>query len=74
MAKSDDLVKYITQRVVTYIDTPQEVRKQKRQERLTKRREEPWSSRWFGMLPLAIKLWVGKKESAMYPWDRERTD
>jgi hypothetical protein len=29
MAKSDDLVKYITQQVVTYIDTPKEVRQQK---------------------------------------------
>lgn len=74
MAKSDDLVKYITQQVVTYMDTPREVRRRQRQDRRTKRREEPWSYRWFGMLPLSIRLWFGKKESGIYPWDRERPD
>lgn len=74
MAKSEDLVKYITQQVVTYIDTPREVRRQLKQERRTRRREEPWGSRWFGMLPLSLKLAFGKKRSGVYPWDRERPD
>ncbi|WP_438448662.1 YqzE family protein [Gorillibacterium sp. sgz5001074] len=74
MAKSDDLVKYITQQVVTYIDTPREVRRQMRQERRSKRREEPWSSRWFGLLPLSLKLIFGKKRAGTYPWDRDRPD
>ncbi|CAI6027945.1 hypothetical protein PAECIP112173_00520 [Paenibacillus sp. JJ-100] len=62
MAKSDELVKYITQRVVHYIDTPKDERKERRAQ---SRRKEPWSMRWFGMLPFAISLWVGKKERNM---------
>ncbi|MBR2567553.1 MAG: YqzE family protein [Paenibacillus sp.] len=62
MAKSDELVKYITQRVVHYIDTPKDERKERRAQ---SRRKEPWSMRWFGMLPFAISLWVGKKERSM---------
>lgn len=50
MANSNDLIKYITERVVTYIDTPKEVRKKGRN-------KEPWSVRWFGMIPFSVSLW-----------------
>ncbi|WP_405172309.1 YqzE family protein [Paenibacillus sp. FSL H8-0280] len=56
MAKSDELVKYITQRVVHYIDTPKDERKGRT------KRKEPWAMKWFGMIPFAVSLWVGKKE------------
>ncbi|AQR79565.1 YqzE family protein [Paenibacillus larvae] len=53
--KGDDLVKYITERVITYIDTPRELRKEKRKQQ--KAQKEPWTTRWFGLLPLSISLW-----------------
>lgn len=60
MAKSDDLVKFITQQVVTYIDKPSEDRKRQRAERRAAPKE-PMGYRWFGMLPLAFRLWFGRK-------------
>jgi hypothetical protein len=56
MAKSDELIKYITERVVTYIDTPREQRKRYREDVKIKRGR--WDVRWFGMLPLAVSMWV----------------
>ncbi|WP_127580042.1 YqzE family protein [Paenibacillus koleovorans] len=54
--KSEDLIKYITEQVVTYIDTPAEVRKETR--KAQKDTREPWVSRWFGQVPYAISLWL----------------
>ncbi|MFC9707805.1 YqzE family protein [Paenibacillus sp. NPDC056933] len=67
MAKSDELVKYITERVVHYIDTPKDERKGRT------KIKEPWTMKWFGMIPFAVSLWVGKKEKAMNsPENREK--
>ncbi|GIO39449.1 hypothetical protein J41TS12_43100 [Paenibacillus antibioticophila] len=52
MAKGDELVKYITERVVDYVETPREVRRER------SRARESWGSRWFGMIPFSISLWV----------------
>ncbi|MEW9700346.1 YqzE family protein [Paenibacillus sp. SI8] len=54
MAKSDDLVKYITQQVVTYMETPKDVRKSAKASH--KEQRENWQTRWFGMLPLATRM------------------
>jgi hypothetical protein len=54
MASGGDLIKYITQRVVTYIDTPKEARK----EIHSSKPKEPWKYRWFGMLGMAIDIWM----------------
>ncbi|MDO7905975.1 YqzE family protein [Paenibacillus sp. JX-17] len=51
MASSDDLVKYITQRVVTYMEMP-------REERKNTRNKEPWTVKWFGMIPFSMSLWA----------------
>ncbi|AET60185.1 YqzE family protein [Paenibacillus terrae] len=61
MAKSDELVTYITQRIVRYMETPRDVRRRRKQSR------EPWVYKWFGMLPLALNMWIksarkGRKE------------
>jgi hypothetical protein len=56
MAKGDELVKFITEQVVTYIETPKEVRKQAKQS--SKQHKESWQTRWFGMLPLAIRMLI----------------
>ncbi|TVY08307.1 YqzE family protein [Paenibacillus cremeus] len=58
MAKSDELVKFLTQQVVKYIETPKDVRKQVRAGRREVR--ERWSTRWFGMLPLALRMWYDR--------------
>ncbi|MCZ8517973.1 MULTISPECIES: YqzE family protein [Paenibacillus] len=55
-AKGDELVKYLTVQVVKYIETPKEVRRQKRAGRREAR--EHWQYRWFGMLPLALSMWL----------------
>jgi hypothetical protein len=57
MAKRDDLILYITRQIAEYIDTPREVRKQRRQEGRGKSRE-PWAFRWFGMLPVSLRMWL----------------
>ncbi|GIO69068.1 YqzE family protein [Paenibacillus sp. JTLBN-2024] len=48
MASGEELVKYITERVVTFMETPKEERR--------RRTKEPWSEKWFGMIPLGIML------------------
>ncbi|GIP56774.1 YqzE family protein [Paenibacillus woosongensis] len=54
MAKGDELVKYITERVVNYIETPKDVR------RSQVKGKEPWSRRWFGMIPFSLGMWWGQ--------------
>ncbi|WP_010499819.1 YqzE family protein [Paenibacillus elgii] len=56
MSKSDELVKYVTERFVRYIEMPKEVRRQVRADR--REGKEPWQYRWFGMLPVAIGMWT----------------
>ncbi|WP_058303575.1 YqzE family protein [Gorillibacterium timonense] len=57
-SKRDDLVKYITERVVIYIDTPKE---QRRAAREAVKPKEPWKVRWFGMIPDSLRLLFGGK-------------
>lgn len=49
---SNDIVKYLTQEFVKFIDTPKNERK--------KKPKEQWSSRWFGMIPMAIRMFLRK--------------
>ncbi|CCQ94421.1 conserved hypothetical protein [[Clostridium] ultunense Esp] len=48
MASSNDLIRYMTQELVRYLDQPREGRK--------KKAKEPFSMRMFGLLPMAAKL------------------
>jgi hypothetical protein len=70
MAKGEDIVKYVTQKVVEYIDTPSEHRKVRRQNR----RREPWTVRWFGMIPMSISMMFGgrRKKTPSARDDRRR--
>lgn len=52
MASSSDLVKYITEQVVQYMSTPRSERRERRHGR------EHWRTRWFGMLPFSIHMWL----------------
>ncbi|MCR8843347.1 YqzE family protein [Paenibacillus sp. SC116] len=63
MAKKEDLIKYITKQVVTYVDTPQMERQERRKEQRQRPREH-WMVRWFGLVPFSISMWKGHvKES-----------
>lgn len=65
-AKGEDLIKYITQRVVTYMDTPVEARRERQLERKN-RVKEPWQTKWFGMVPFGVKMWAGNWGNASKP-------
>lgn len=54
MAKGDELVKYITERVVDYMETPKDIRRSK------VKGKEPWSRKWFGMVPFGLGMWWGQ--------------
>ncbi len=45
---SQDLVKFLTQELVKYMETPRQQRKQ--------RSKETWMLRWFGMIPFSVKM------------------
>lgn len=58
------LVKYITEQVVTYIETP-------REERHTTVKE-PWTTKWFGMIPIGLSLWRTNARTAIEDsWQEE---
>lgn len=57
--KTEDYIKYLTEKVVHYMDTPAEVRKEQRS--LTKSAREPWLVRWFGLVPLSVLLWWNRR-------------
>jgi len=59
MADRDELIKLVTQKVVTYMETPQVQRKQERQ--AAKAAREPWLTKWFGVAPIGIALWWRSK-------------
>ncbi|MFF2886813.1 YqzE family protein [Paenibacillus sp. NPDC057967] len=59
MAGGNDLVKYMTEQLVQYIETPAEERKQART--TAKALREPWLTRWFGWGPASLLIWWRSK-------------
>ena len=58
---TNDYVKYVTQQIVKYMDTPRETRKQLREERKQEEIPTPYyTNRWLGVLPFSIKLFMKK--------------
>lgn len=49
-----EYLKYLTKSFVEYLETPAGERK------LRKPPRESWSSRWFGAIPMSIKLFLRK--------------
>ncbi|USG63680.1 YqzE family protein [Brevibacillus ruminantium] len=45
-----EYLKYLTRLFIQYVETP------KAERRLNKAPRESWSSRWFGAIPMSIKL------------------
>lgn len=54
LKSSEEFVKYLTERAVGYLSMPKAERKLKRY------KVESWSYRWFGLIPLAMRLWRKK--------------
>ncbi|PAQ14819.1 YqzE family protein [Bacillus sp. FJAT-42315] len=48
-----EVIRYCTQSTLSYLNEPKQERKQKRQRRKTER--PAFSSRWFGVLPWAVR-------------------
>ncbi|HZH58328.1 MAG TPA: YqzE family protein [Metabacillus sp.] len=60
---TNDYVKYVTQQLVKYMDTPKETRKQQKEERKNQDSSTAYySNRWFGVLPFAFKLFMNKRK------------
>ncbi|MBB3128855.1 hypothetical protein FHS19_003530 [Paenibacillus rhizosphaerae] len=64
MASGDELVKYITERVVSYMETPKE-------ERRKQKYKEPWTVKWFGMIPFGLSQWGGRTANKRHPKRRK---
>ncbi|WP_112181296.1 MULTISPECIES: YqzE family protein [Paraliobacillus] len=56
-----ELVQYMTEEFMKYIDKPKRERKAQRKARKRKKQDnQPLSNKWFGLLPVSIKLWKNK--------------
>jgi len=55
MADSTDYVKFMTEKLVNYLETPKEQRKLTRTS--AKAAREHWLTRWFGWGPMSFMLW-----------------
>ena len=55
----NDIVKYVTQELVKYVDMPKNEREQYKQKRKETKQEtqNQLSNKWFGMLPVSFKIW-----------------
>ncbi|MGA8941898.1 MAG: YqzE family protein [Thermoactinomyces sp.] len=47
----EEWITYMLQRFVRYVETPRSERK-----KLKQSRKEPWSIRWFGLVPFSMKM------------------
>ncbi len=56
----NDLVKYVTQQFVSYLDKPKDQRLLRKNER--KSSQSPALSRWFGVIPLGFMLLMRKRK------------
>ncbi|QNK54447.1 YqzE family protein [Paenibacillus sp. PAMC21692] len=55
MKGGSDLVKYMTEQFITYMETPSETRKQAKTS--AKAAKEPWLTRWFGFGGMSLMMW-----------------
>ncbi|MFF2093942.1 YqzE family protein [Paenibacillus sp. NPDC058174] len=55
MASGNDLIKYVTEQVVHYMETPRAERKQTKASARAQR--EHWMTRWFGVGAMSVLLW-----------------
>ncbi|KAB7708782.1 YqzE family protein [Bacillus aerolatus] len=55
----NEYVKYFMETFLSYLNEPKQVRKEKRQRKQAER--SAFSSRWFGLLPWALRQLFNKK-------------
>ncbi|MGI6127287.1 MAG: YqzE family protein [Planifilum sp.] len=53
-----DWITYLLERLVWFMETPREERKKERNSR-----KESWATRWFGLIPLSMKMAYDKQKS-----------
>ena len=54
----NEYLKYVTERVVSYMDRPAERTEEARQDQPRKKlSREPWLTRWFGVAPMGLMMW-----------------
>ncbi len=51
-----DWIAFVLERFVWYMETPRSERKE-----LKRSKREPWSIRWFGLVPFSMKMALGKQ-------------
>ncbi|WP_261129426.1 YqzE family protein [Bacillus sp. Marseille-Q3570] len=56
---TNDFVKFLTQQFVRYVDQPKKDRVEQRKTR--KEHKPPLSVKWFGLLPMAITMFIKRK-------------
>lgn len=56
--KTNDYVKFMTQEMVKRMNQPKDILKEKKAQK--KREREPSISKWFGMIPMSISLWLSR--------------
>ncbi|HEX7056647.1 MAG TPA: YqzE family protein [Bacilli bacterium] len=55
---SEELVKYLAEQFVHFLETPKEKRRAQKIERRKARGK--WSLNWFGLLPVTLSVWTGR--------------
>jgi hypothetical protein len=58
MMEGSDYLKYMTERVVSYLDAPATEEEGKLNRKISR---ESWLTRWFGVLPMGLMMWWGNK-------------
>lgn len=53
-----DLVKFLTQQLVHYMNTPKEARQERKGQK--KKQQGHWKQHWFGMIPEALSMFFKK--------------
>ncbi|MDF2945720.1 MAG: hypothetical protein K0S51_399 [Bacillales bacterium] len=56
--KTNDYIKYVTQEFVKYMNQPDEVKKKIKEEK--KQNQEPFLTKWFGVLPISVSIMMSK--------------
>jgi hypothetical protein len=60
MAAGTDVVKYLTQKIVKYLDEPKSVRKERKRSR--KKEKEPLLTYLFGVVPMSLGMVFKKRK------------
>lgn len=55
-----DWISYLIEKMLWYVETPKDERKAYRQAQ-----KEPWSTKWFGMIPFSTRMYLQKQKSRL---------